>query len=357
MSRFGTVTSDTAGVPDQDEAFGEDGDGDGQDFVADLSRATLVLDDLGGWSRVAPILPSDFTDPDRAAAAMSQALGTLLDAKAQGAVLPKSAKAFVAMAAQGWAAFVADPDRLVVETGFPADEIPRLDAEALADGPLGLIERLEPVVSRAPAAESAGISADLVRTAMEAPETLAPEARREVGLALLAGDGVPRSVDLGLSLLSGIDAGGDGEVLVALARARLATDAEGAYATALRAGGTGVPGLRGLLGRIEARLSFADRMRVQQEVAGPLPGPDALPATAGALRMAAEGRLAGTEAPRSLRHALYLASLAAARGDGAARRLLDRVDELVAPADRAVWTPIEREVSEAALAAWMARGR
>ncbi|MEL7184260.1 MAG: hypothetical protein AAGK57_11520, partial [Pseudomonadota bacterium] len=88
--------------------------------VGRLSHAALSLTNLGGWDKVAPLLPPPATDPDQAAAFVTQLIGGQLSREAGGAP-SKAVKAFVADLAEGWSAFVTDPKRLVIESSFPPD--------------------------------------------------------------------------------------------------------------------------------------------------------------------------------------------------------------------------------------------
>ena len=324
------------------------GEGGAGDLVGDLSHAAIEIEDLGGWDVAAPFLPLGLNDPETASAAMTETLGGALEAMAGGEPLPKPVKAFVTEAAQGWADFVADPGRLVIESGFDPSDPRFVDQEVFDDGPLALIELLEPTVSRAPAAEGRALPAALIARALSEPEALAPADRRRAGLALLTGDGAPLAVSRGVALLDGL-AAEDGAVAVALARAQAARDPEAAYAAALAAGGTGTPGLRPVLDGLERALPFDTRLRLQA-AAVPLPTDLDLPVRALAARAAAH--LSGTDAPRSLRAATVYASLAAARGDRSAARLLERIEREIPIEARADWAPVAEEAADAALAAW-----
>lgn len=332
------------------------GDGAEPTLNVDLSVATLTAEDLGGWSRVRPFLPAPFTDPDTAGAAATQLLGRMFAGMTDGTPLPKPAKAFIAEAAQGWGEFVAAPGRLVMETGFAPTEPQSLTPEDFDGDPIDLIERLRPVVDRMPAAERDALPADLVARALDTPAELTSDERRRVGLALLRGTGAPRAVGAGTALLQESALDGDGDVALAMARALRRTDPEAAYAAALTAGGTGVAGLRRVLDDIEADLPFATRLRLQAGAAAD-PSPGDLRATPRELATRAEAHFGGVSAPRSLRHAMLYATFAAARGDGGAARLMDRIGRSVPADGRALWSRIEAEVSETALAAWVADGR
>ena len=323
--------------------------------VARLSRASVAVENLGGWEIARPFLPPPLVDPEGSAAFVEGNVTGALSSFDPGP-LPQAARDFAAALGQGWADFVADPDRLVVETGF-APSAPRdLDWDDLATitrDPLPAIGLLEPAIGSSTAAERDVLPVELVRMARETPERLSPEARRAVGLALLDGARAPRNPALARELLSPLAEDGDGEVALALARSLAEIDPQEAYVQALAAGPTGAPGLAGLLDGLERDLPFATVLRLQD--AAPEPGPDDLAGPAGELRARAEAHLRGVGATRSLRAALIYATVAAATGDRAAADLLDRIDRAVPSDAAATWAPVAQEAASRATDAWLAR--
>lgn len=332
------------------------GDGGDPEFNAELAGATVTVDDLGGWSKAQAFLPPAFANPETAGAAATQVMGQMFDAMAEGGPVPKPVKEFTTLAAQGWADFVARPGRLVLETGFAPSDPVSLTPEEFEDGPMALIEVLQPVVRRVPAAERNAISPELVARALSDTEDLTPEERRTVGLALLSGEGAPRAVGAGTALLSDLAQDGDGDVALAMARALRVSDPERAYSAALAAGGTGAAGLRATMAQIERDLPFATQLRLQAAAVGD-PTPGDLQAPTRELAARADAHFSGVAAPRSLRHALLYASIAAARGDGGAARLMDRIDRSIPRDGRTTWSVVEAEVSQMALTAWIAQER
>ncbi len=279
-----------------------------------------------------------------------------MEAQSRGRPVPKAAKGFVADLSEGWAGFVADPGRLVIESGF-SGEAPRvLDRQmtnAVSEDPLALIELLESRVGTDRAAERDVLEAALVRRAIEAPDTLSGGGHGRWGLAILTGARAPRNPALAARLQTPLAEAGDGEVALALARATAARDPEAAYAMALAAGTTGAAGLRALLDDLERDLPFATVLRLQD--AAPVPGPSDAAGPASELRIRAEAHLRGVNAPRSLRLALFYATLAAARGDGAALALLDRIDRAVPDGGAAQWAGVADDAAAEATQAWLAR--
>jgi hypothetical protein len=321
----------------------------------DLRSATLTVENLGGWDVVRGFLPPPFVDPERAGDAVAGMLSGILAAQAEGGTLAEPAEAFVTEVSQGWQAFLAKPDRLVIETGFAPTEPLFLDPETFEQGPLELIEQFRPVVRQAPAAERTALAPELVAQALSVPDSLPAEQRRAVGLALLTGEGAPRAVQRGLSLLSSLDQR-DGEVMLAIAEALAGPAPADAYGAALLAGRDAAPGARAMLDRLEREIDFVTRIRIQDSNA-PTPSPTDLNAPVRELAARAQSHFSGMGAVRSLRAAMLYASLAAARGDGGAARLLDRIDRAVPEGEAQNWAGLEAEVAEVALGAWTGGGR
>lgn len=330
---------------------------DGPDTWAEgeLRSAAVTLDNLGGFESAQPFLPPEATDPERAAAFVTKGLDGALRGLTAGGPPSDAAQAFTAEMAEGWAAFVTDPRRLVIETGFPASDPRRFGRafiEDLEDGPLPLIDLLEPVVGVDRAVERDVLPGDLVRRALAAPDALSEVEAREAGLAFLSGLRAPRNLALGVALLEPLAQAGDGEVALALARAQAASDPAAAYAQALAAGPSGAAGLRGLLDALEADLPFATQLRLQD--AAHAPDASDLSGPSDELRARAEAHLRGVGAPRSLRAALIYALVAAGRGDPLAQSLLGRVERAV-PGDGAEqWAAVVADAEALALDAWLA---
>ncbi|CTQ50895.1 hypothetical protein [Jannaschia donghaensis] len=323
---------------------------------ADLARVTVALDNLGGFEMARAVLPPPLTDPDTAAAYVVQALTPVLEGAAGDQPMPKSAKAFVAVLGEGWSAFVADPDRLVIESGFDAAVPRHIDGafvRRLEDGPLPLIELLEPQVGNASAAERDVLDPALVARAMADPGSLTTAEARAVGLAHLRGDRAPRHSAQAQRLLAPLVEAGDTEVALELAQALMTSDSVEAYRMALAAGPGGAPRLRAMLDRLEDDMPFATRLRLQ--AAAPEPSEAAFTGPTAELRARAEAHLRGVGAVRSLPLALLFASVAAAEGDADARALLDRIARAVPMEARADWAATRNDVADRATTIWLAR--
>ena len=323
--------------------------------VAQLSHASVVIENLGGWEIARPFLPPPLTDP---ALSTDFVEGSVADAfgATDPESLPQAVQDLARTLGRGWTAFVADPDRLVIETGF-APSAPRLvdwdDFARIESDPLPAILLLEPTVGQSTASERDVLPVELVRMARETPDQLSPEARRAVGMALLEGERAPRNPALARELLTPLAGDGDGEVALALARALAETDPQAAYAQALAAGPTGAPGLARLLDDLERDLPFATILRMQETA--PEPAPDDLAAPLAELRARAEAHLTGIGATRSLRVALLYATVAAASGDRGAADLLTRIDRAVPSEAAGTWAPVAQEAASRATDAWLAR--
>ncbi|RVV99013.1 hypothetical protein EKE94_09060 [Mesobaculum littorinae] len=268
-------------------------------------------------------------------------------------------EAFVASAAEAWPAFVGDGRRLTVGARSTHDYGTFIDVTGDSIDTAFLFADLTPTVSTAPRVARNAVPAELLSRAIEGDaDTLSEEDRRRVGMAVLTGDGAPRSVERGVALLSGLAEAGDGAAALALAQALRDTDAQAAYRWALLAGAADAHGAAAQLDRMEAELGFDSVLELQQQAAGdPEAQTEGVDLTSvAALRDAAFARLSGRGAVRSYPMAVYWASLAKAAGDREAADVLDQIDARVRRADpqaQARWQEAEAEAADRALQAWI----
>ncbi|MGC9371485.1 MAG: hypothetical protein ACP5DX_18290, partial [Paracoccaceae bacterium] len=168
---------------------------DGEDPVpvAFLSAAALSVENLGGWAALQPMLPPPLTDPAAAPAALEEMLGALLaeaNRNAAGAEQPVppniAQQAFVASAASAWPAFLQDPTRLVLETGYAPEDDIYLDLAYYQDDLPALFDDLQPRLGRSAARQRAVLPAALVRQGLGEDADALPAAERlRLGRALL----------------------------------------------------------------------------------------------------------------------------------------------------------------------------
>lgn len=330
------------------------------DPVMFLETATLSLENRGGWERLKPVLPPPFTG-DGAALVVEGALGQGLiemnvdTAGEEANSLSDAQRAFVASAAEVWAAFLADPERLVLETGMEGDVF--LDFDRYEDDPRAVFDDLRPRLALAPRRQAEVLPLDLLTRALgDAADGLSDADRKRVGLALVTGVGAPRNVEAGFGLLNPIARAGDGEAAAAMAEALRGRQPGDAYRWALVAGAAGEAGATALLDRMERDIAFADILQAQADVAGAVSlDPDKL-GDLSAMRNTAAAHLSGRGAPRSYESAAAWAMLAAAAGDPEARDILGEIGERArlsgADAQRA-WAAAEARASAAATEAWI----
>lgn len=322
--------------------------------VATLSSARLQVEDGGAWSRLAPLIPAEFTDPAGGPARSAQVLrlqrGQIVGPGASEAGAA-AYDAFVTSIEEALGDFLANPSRLVVETSFDPATPVRLDFDAYALDPARLYADLRPVASvRVVTAPDLPPMAQLA-AAMQNPDQVSEPVRRVIGLALLSGEGLPQNRSAGIALLSTLPDDEDGAVTLAIARA-LATDSpQEAYAAALKAARGGAAGASALLDELEPRLSAVDLFRLQGGLEGIEPG---MPDTVLALRDRAVGHFDG-KAGRSYILAAYWARLAAAAGDRVSAHLLDDIaDRLVALGRGSEWRAEDAKAADRALSDWVA---
>ncbi|EKE45020.1 fructose-bisphosphate aldolase [Oceaniovalibus guishaninsula JLT2003] len=325
------------------------------DLVADLSSGSIRIENLGGWDMARQFLPPAFADDATGAATLGAVLRQGLTELNAGAPLNAAQQDFADSVTAIWPQFLDDPRSMVVETGFDPAESRRLDFAAYERDPRRAFDDLEPLADLAPRQARAAIPADLLRQALgDGAAALSPEDRLRVGRALATGTGAPRNLAAAIALLSGPEAGTDGETALLLAEALAKEDAAAAYRRALDAGTLGADGAPTLLDRIEADLSFARILDLQRDGAEP----PAAPETLAQIRDAAADALSGSGARRDYERALYWATLGAAAGDGESRGLLDAVEARAARADeagRAAWDEARARAARDALDNWLSR--
>jgi hypothetical protein len=257
-------------------------------------------------------------------------------------------RAFLDSVSGAWAAFLAEPGTLVLETqGWGSIHVD----DVLAD-PRQLYEVLRPVLATAPLRRTDLLPAELLRQALTQPDRLDRDARRRAGIALARGEGAPRNVAAARGLLGDL-ALTDGEAALALADAVAFQSPGEAYLWALRAGAMDTPGAVGRLDRLEAAIGLPRALALQEKTA-----PRALRDAGGlaGMRDAAAAHLAGLGRPRSYAWAAAFAFVAQAMGDREARRILSELDRRArreGPEAEAAWAAAEAEARRAATDFWL----
>lgn len=318
--------------------------------VALLKSGRLEVENLGGWERVRPMLPPMVTDPALAGQVIARTL--IEEMPVAGGMQPSPMrKVLAASATDAWAAFLAEPERLVLETGFDPAEPRALDFLAWELGPDVVLDDLEPRLALVPSSARAMLPVALLAQALEGGEGLTEAERLAVGMAFATGSGAPRDLTAARTLLGEAAGAGDGAAALALAQALATQDPEAAYGLALAAAAAGEAGAAGLLDRIEGALPLARVLALQEAAAGDqAPDPDALSRIT-RVRAAAAMRLTGSGMTRSYADAAYWALIGAAAGDGESADILAEIDELArraGPEAMAAWG--EKEAIAAARA-------
>ncbi|MFV0302282.1 MAG: hypothetical protein ACK5IP_15660 [Paracoccus sp. (in: a-proteobacteria)] len=289
-----------------------------------LSAAHLSLEDLGGWQKIRPILPPGATGPEALAALVNAEPGT-------------PSHRFQQALAGALEAFIARPGRITAEIR-PAAPL-NFDSSGW-NSPDQALALFQPVFSNAAPTPPLALIAD--------PENGADP--RALGLALAKGAGLPQNTRRAIELLTPLQQ--DGEVALALAGLKTATDPGAAYGHAIEAARLGAPGAKAAMDRIEARLTAEQLFAAQPGAETPLPE-DAF-ASLVRIRDAALAHEQGDGVPRSYALALRLAGSAAAAGDGPARALLARLESRFA-GDPA-WAELRAAAADQALADWRRLG-
>ena len=364
-------------------------DMDDPDPVMFLSHASVTLENLGGWNALQAMAPPPFTDPQSGPGLIAATLGNALaganreaaeeeaeqqsESNGDGAnggtfgeaapsgedpsALTDAQNALIDSVQSAAEAFLANPTKIVVETGFDRSESVFLDPEYYEDVPLAMIEDLQPVFGQATVFTREVLPADLLNAALgENATSLSAEDRLIAGQALVYGEGAPRNIQAGLGLLSGLAEAGNSDAALALADAFHGRNNEDAYLWALRAGAAGADGAASLLDQIEGVLPFARVLEIQAEVLGATSHPIEALESLATVRQEADMRMSGIGRGRSYQTAALWAMIAAAAGDTEAAGILDDIDEIVRIAGgdaQAAWATQEQASADLALQVWI----
>ncbi|MDF0594721.1 hypothetical protein [Psychromarinibacter halotolerans] len=318
-----------------------------------LSNATLAVENKGLWETLSSVLPPPLTGENSGEALRDMIVGGLTG----GAPEAPSAEmtAFADSIVEVWPQFVANPQRLVLETGFDGDVY--VDIEALDDDPDEIFVLLQPQLALAPARVSSAVPVELLsRATGDDAADLTDAEKATVGEALVTGVGAPRNVTAGVDLLEPLAEAGDAGVALLLAQALEVRDPDAAYEWALRAGAGGEPGATAMLDKLENTLDFATVLSLQEDVSGAESGPADATGSLAALREQAAMRLSGSGAARSYGLASMYAMLASAAGDPEAADMLAEIDELVrlgGGSAMTAWSETEARYSDRAMQLWV----
>ena len=328
------------------------------DIDAYLSHASLTVENLGLWEKAKQFLPPEFSNPDNVAAmvqgGLAEALKTPTRPNQPARPLTQAQQAFVNAAVRETRRFLAEPGSITVEA-HPPEKV-YLNADIIEDMPT-LFEQLQPTVSSRPTPKHPVIAAARLQAAITAPDQLSEGERREIGMALLSGKGVPRAVAAGRALLEPMAAAGDGEAGLALATVLKDEDPADAYRMALYAGAKETAGAVDALDMLERHLTTPEVLTIQAEDL-PSPAAETYKSVQG-MRSLAMAHMTGFGARRSYRQALYWATLANAAGDRAAGRLIADIEDRMryrGDAAAKAWQAAADGVAEDALKAWMDHG-
>ena len=332
------------------------------DPVIFLSQARLTLENAGGWAAAQPMLPPGLGVPGSGGQVVEGFLGAALagmnrdaagpDAGGDPSALAPSQQAFVTSAATAWEAFLASPERLVIETGFDPDDAVYVDFEFYEEDPRALFDDLQPRIATQPASVNAVLPAAFVAQAFgDAP--LSDADRRTLGLAFLTGAGAPQHIDAAVDLLRPLAERGDTRAASLMSEALETRAPAEAYRFALIAGAGGERGAAARLDRLEATGDMAEVLEIQANVAS-LVAQLGEARSLAEIRLAARERLTGQGRVRSYALASLWARLGAAAGDAESASVMADIADIMAESGAAeAWAPVDRATAVEAMKLWI----
>lgn len=335
-------------------------DGGDPEPVVLLDRASLSVENLGGFAALSQMAPPQVQDPQQSPLLLEGMIGGMLVEMNKGAALTPDQSAFLKSVKTVWPQFLQTRARLVLETQIASGEAQYLDFNGYASDPARIFADLKPVLAVAPAAVNNILPTTLLQQALSGElEGLSDADILRAGTAFVSGLGAPRNARIGAALLQSLAEKGNVEASFKLAETLEASAPEAAYDLALRAAASGQIGANAILNRLEARLPFQILLDRQFDVASGLTLPAGVSDSVYGLRTAARMFHLGQNASRSYPHAYYWALSGAAAGDTASSAILEDLDrwaEARSPEDRALWDQRVDEVSARASRDWISAG-
>lgn len=322
-----------------------------------LRSARLTAENLGLWDKVKGMLPPPVLDPDQSAQMVDAFFTGMLPPPREGTTPSAERDPLEQSVKDSWAAFLADPQKLVLETSFDPAVSAYIDPEAWdRNGPDAMLDDLKPRMVLAPAPARALLPAALLKKAVDAPDTLSDDERLTLGTALATGTGVPRDLGMAQDLLAPAADAGNGEAALLLAKALENRDTAAAYTLALQSAAAGTAGAAGVLDRIEGKLPFARVLELQGQLVAGVDHPVESLASLNLVRQEAVMRMSGKGRTRSYGIALLWALIGSAAGDPESELILADIDQKVRLGGEdaaAVWKTQEAEATALARNAWL----
>lgn len=335
-------------------AFGPDlGLRDGPAPIASLSSMSVQVEDGGLWNKITPLLSDQFTNPATGPARVKSLLTSfrpMVLGQAASAEAIQGFETFAASVHSAAAEFLASPKKLVMETGFDPSDPVLLDLTAYDQNPGQLFGDLRPLVSVSAIAAPKAAPLDKLGLALSNYDSLNEAERRQVGIALLTGEGAPRNRELAIKVLSGLSTAGEPNTSFQIAQALADNAPARAYPYAIQASTDGAIGATALLDALEPKLdaeAIFDAQRGLDDLTQEVPN------RIGQVRDLAAGYFDGRNG-RSYVLASYWARLGAAAGDRASLYLLDDIeDRMAALGATSAWQKLEGPIANRAVKDWV----
>ena len=329
--------------------------------VAVLSKASLAVRNLGGWTAVSKQLPALFTNKATAGAAIEALLENGLKELNRDSFdrdteeLTILQQAMISSVKDAWTEFLNSSDQLVLETNIAPESLSALNFWTYEDNPSWIIRDLNPIMK----------SVDIPATAQIVPKSsveallsdnwreLPEDQRLQLGLALAQGNGVPSNGTLAAEILAELARGGRSEAAAAIAVALEQQDPETSYFWSLHAGDTGEQGAVSRLDRLESALPLQAVLRLQDEALGDTENIFEAPLSLFTIRKKAREHMSGKGEFRNYRQASVWASIGAALGDPASKAIEVEISKTLGMAeDLTVTNEFRQRVSREALTLW-----
>jgi len=335
--------------------------GYGPDPIFEFSSATIEIESLGLWDRLAGAVPDRFFVPQAAGLLAQKYLEDILYQWNEAAYYKNDTGelsihqlAFVYDVRDEVERFVREKDGITISLEARNGSV--LLGEYLINDGKTFFSEMQPRIREVNQISTAAPSRKLLEDHI-AGKPLSQADSLTLGRAFLTGHGVPKSQSRAANLLRPIALAGDAEAAELAASALEVSNPAEAYKFAVLGTCNGSKETLPVVDRLEGSLGLEQALAIQAEIMGDFPRE--IP-TSGVTAVSdlAFMHLRGSGACRSYALAYFYASLCAAAGKIQCNSVLDELANRmhVDPSRSAIWSEIEEREAQLALEVWLYEG-
>lgn len=335
--------------------------GYGPDPIFEFSSATIEIENLGLWDRLAGAVPDRFFVPQAAGLLVQKSLEDILYQWNEAAFYTNETGdlsihqlAFVYDVREEVERFVREKDGMTISLEARNGSVGL--GEYLVNDGKSFFSELQPRIGAINQISTEAPSRKLLEDHI-AGKPLSQADNFTLGRAFLTGQGVPKSQSRAANLLRPIALAGNAEAAALAARALEVSNPAEAYKFGVLGTCNGSTETLPVVDRLEGSLGMEQALAIQAEIMADFPRENPTSSVAAASDLAFM-HLRGSGACRSYASAYFYASLCAAAGKVQCNSVLDELANRmhVDPSRSAIWSEIEEREAQLALEVWLYEG-